>query len=144
MGRPWTFEQEFVVPAADIDRQGHVNNVVYLRYAQDAAVAHWEAAVPPEDRQGLAWVVRRHEIDYLRPAHEGDALVARTWIGEVGAASMDRLVEIRRAAGGEVLARVRTVWVAVDAGTMRPRRIAPGIRDRFLEPDEAPGGADPA
>ncbi|WP_205678752.1 acyl-CoA thioesterase [Aquisphaera insulae] len=144
MEGPWIYEREFVVAAGDIDRQGHVNNVVYLKYAQDAAVAHWKAAVPPENRGDLDWVVRRHEIDYLRPAHEGDALVARTWIGDVGAASMDRFVEIRQAAGGEIVARVRTVWVAVDSRTMRLRRITPDLRTRFLRKEADAGEAGPA
>ncbi|MDQ3314002.1 MAG: acyl-CoA thioesterase [Verrucomicrobiota bacterium] len=52
------------VAAQDIDGQGHVNNVVYLRWAQDVAVAHWEALAPAEDQTATGWVVLRHEIDY--------------------------------------------------------------------------------
>ena len=56
MSRPIVFEHKFVVSPSDIDQLGHVNNVVYLRYAQDAAVAHWHAAVrlgtPAESRVG--------------------------------------------------------------------------------------------
>ena len=47
MGRPRVFEHAFMVAPKDIDRLGHVNNVVYLRYAQDAAVAHWYSVVEP-------------------------------------------------------------------------------------------------
>ena len=76
MGRPRVFEHAFKVAPKDIDRLGHVNNVVYLRYAQDAAVAHWNSVVDQEHRESLVWVVRRHEIDYLKPAVESDELVA--------------------------------------------------------------------
>src|SRR5580765_5546109 len=38
------FSHSFRVQAADIDEQGHVNNVVYLRWIQDVAVAHWRKA----------------------------------------------------------------------------------------------------
>ena len=50
------------VPDADIDPQGHVNNVAFVRYVQDAAVAHWRAVAPADVRAAVAWVVRRHEI----------------------------------------------------------------------------------
>ena len=80
MSHPRVFEHAFQVSREDIDRLGHVNNVVYLRYAQDAAVAHWYAVVDQEHRDSMVWVVRRHEIDYLKPALENDELVARTWV----------------------------------------------------------------
>ena len=65
----------------DNDVYGHVNNVVYLRYTQDAAVAHWHAAAGSEYVESMSWVVRRHEIDYLQPAFDGDDLLTRTWVG---------------------------------------------------------------
>ncbi len=52
------------VASGDIDGQSHVNNVVYLRWPQDVAVAHWEALAPDEDQVTTGWVVLRHEIDY--------------------------------------------------------------------------------
>ena len=80
MGQPRVFEHALKVSPKDIDRLGHVNNVVYLRYAQDAAVAHWYSVVDQEHRDSLVWVVRRHEVDYLKPAVENDAsATARSW-----------------------------------------------------------------
>ncbi|MGO9469687.1 MAG: hypothetical protein ACLQVF_36755 [Isosphaeraceae bacterium] len=38
MGQPAVFEHPFRVSSEDIDLLGHVNNVVYLRYTQDAAL----------------------------------------------------------------------------------------------------------
>lgn len=118
----------FTVPVAvrdgDIDRQGHVNNVAFVRYVQDAAVAHWEAVAPAELRAGYTWVVRRHEVEYLRPGLPGDELVARTWVGEASGATWERFTEVARA-GGPVLATARTVWVLLDAATGRPRRVDP-------------------
>lgn len=124
-------EHAFRVAEADIDRLGHVNNVVYLRYAQDAAVAHWRAAVPAEERDGLIWVVRRHEIDYLKPAVADDELTARTWVGAATGATLERFIEIHRPRDGELLARVRSVWVALDPATMRPRRVTEAILGCF-------------
>ncbi len=36
---------------ADLDLLGHVNNVVYVRWMQDVAAAHWEAAAPAALRE---------------------------------------------------------------------------------------------
>ncbi len=135
MSQAGVFEHALRVSPADIDQLGHVNNVVYLRYAQDAAVAHWYAVVDVEHRDSMVWVVRRHEIDYLKPALENDELVARTWVGAPSGATLERFVEIRRSRDGETLASVRSVWVALDAKTLRPRRVTVQLRS-FLERGE--------
>ena len=43
------YEIELDVMPADIDQLGHVNNVVYLRWVQDAAVAHWTAVATEQE-----------------------------------------------------------------------------------------------
>jgi acyl-CoA thioester hydrolase len=111
------------VVADDFDQLGHVNNVAFLRYVQDAAVAHWQAAAPSELQRQFLWVVRRHEIEYLKPGLPGDELAARTWVGEPAGARWDRFTEIVRAADGQVLVQARTEWVLLDAETGRPRRV---------------------
>ena len=75
------FEMRITIDPGDIDQMGHVNNVVYLRWVQDVAVAHWLAAAPTVDLDKLLWVVIRHEIDYKQPAFLGDEIIARTWVG---------------------------------------------------------------
>ncbi len=135
MRQPRVFEHEFRVAPEDIDRLGHVNNVVYLRYAQEAATAHWYAAVSQEHQDSLVWVVRRHEIDYLKPALENDQLLARTWVGAASGATLERFIQIRRSGGGELLASVRSIWVALDKKTLRPRRVTEELRS-FFELDE--------
>lgn len=139
MAEPAVYEHPITVEAADIDRMGHVNNVVYLRYAQDAAVAHWYASATAEHVEALVWVARRHEIDYLKPAFEGEQLVARTWVGAPDGATLERFVEIVRPADGRTIAKVRTVWVALDAETRRPRRVP---RDLAAPSETGPKAAE--
>jgi hypothetical protein len=55
----------------DIDGLGHVNDVAYLRWVQDVAVAHWKAIASISDQAKLWWGVVRHEIDYNHPAYFG-------------------------------------------------------------------------
>lgn len=120
------------VPDADIDRQGHVNNVAFVRYVQDAAVAHWTSAAPAEVQAAVTWVVRRHEIEYLRPAFAGEELVLRTWVGEPSGATWERFTEVLRAGEEKPLVTARTVWVLLDATTGRPRRVDPALVAHFL------------
>ncbi|HEX5634959.1 MAG TPA: thioesterase family protein [Gemmatimonadales bacterium] len=124
-------DEPLTVQPGDIDALGHVNNTVYLRWVQDAAVAHWRARAPAAAQQQVLWVVLRHEIDYLRPALAGDALVARTWIGTAEGLSFERHTRIVRPADGRTLARARTLWCPVDAASGRPRRVSAALRDLF-------------
>jgi acyl-CoA thioester hydrolase len=126
-----TFELPILVHPADIDLLGHVNNVVYLRWMQDAATAHWETVAPASLKAEVIWVVTRHEIDYKAPAFVCDELVARTWVGEPSGATWERFVEIRRADDDKLLARGRSIYAALDRNTGRPRRVDPALRAPF-------------
>ena len=132
-----TFTLAVRVPDADIDPQRHVNNVAFVRYVQEVAAAHWLAAAPADIRAAFAWVVRRHEIDYLKPGRPGDELLLRTWVGEPSGATWERFTEVTRPADAQVLVKARTVWVLLDAATGRPRRVDP----RMVESLTGTGGA---
>jgi acyl-CoA thioester hydrolase len=125
------FSLPVTVTPADIDGLGHVNNVVYLRWMQDAATAHWETVAPASLKAEVIWVVTRHEIDYKAPAFVGDELVARTWVGEPSGATWERFIEIRRATDDKLLARGRSIYAALDRTTGRPRRVDPALRAPF-------------
>jgi hypothetical protein len=70
------FRLTFEPTAADIDENGHVNNVVYLRWAQDMGIAHWRSLAPPDAQATWAWIALRHEIDYRRELKLGEAAQA--------------------------------------------------------------------
>ncbi len=125
------FDHPVRVVEGDIDANGHANNVAYLRWVQDAAVAHWFAAVAPDLAAAITWAVVRHEIDYRRPALLGDALVARTWVGAMTAATCERFCRVIRPRDGQILAQSRTTWCVFDPATGRPRRIDPRLRAAF-------------
>ena len=98
---------------------------------------------------GGFFIARRHEIDFLAPAFEGDILRIRTWIEEVGGARAVRRYDIRRVASGpgnlpadglvaddpgdgDVIVRARTEWVYVDP-TGKPRRMPVELLDWFSD-----------
>lgn len=124
------FEVDVQIHPGDVDGMGHVNNIVYVRWIQDVALAHWAAAAPAEAQASMTWVVLRHEIDYLRAALPGDAVRARTWIGQAQALRYERHTQIVRG-DGAVLARARTLWCPVDTATGRPKRVPPEVRAAF-------------
>jgi acyl-CoA thioester hydrolase len=128
---PTMFTLPLRVEEADIDENNHVNNIVYLRWVQEVATAHWYAAATEQQQADYAWVVLRHEIDYKRPALLGEELEARTHVGEASGAKFERFVEIWRLPDNQLLARARSVWAALDSHTGRPRRVEAALRERF-------------
>jgi len=128
---PEVFELPIQIEPADIDELGHVNNVTYVRWVQDAAVAHWRARAPAADQAKLFWVVLRHEIDYKQPARLGDAIIARTWVGAASRLKFERHTEVVREADGRLLAKARTLWCPIDSATGRPSPVSPEVRASF-------------
>lgn len=124
--------------ASDIDEQGHVNNLVYLRWVQDAAASHWRVLATLTELAGIAWVVLRQEIDYLRAALGGDRISLRTWVGTAPRMTFERHTEIVRSRDGQVLAKARTLWCPIDSRTGRWRGIGPGLRERVAIPAGEP------
>jgi acyl-CoA thioester hydrolase len=131
------FELRISVEPDDIDRLGHVNNIVYLRWAQDAAVAHWEAAASPEDQAAVACVAVRHEIDYKAPAFLGDEILVRTWVGSATAITFERHTEMRRVSDQKLLSRARTLWCPINRETGRPQRVSAELRVQFSTSTES-------
>jgi acyl-CoA thioester hydrolase len=117
------FSHSLKVSEQDIDTLGHVNNVVYLRYVQEVATAHWRHVASAALQEKYMWVVLRHEIDYLRPAFLNDEISGYTWVGEHQGAKFIRFVYLYHAGTGQVLAEAKTTWCLLDAATMRPKRI---------------------
>ena len=131
MNRP-RFELNFTARPEHIDELGHVNNAVWVQWIQQIAVTHWEAVADRAHRDAYFWVVVRHEIDYLRAAHEDDRITARTWVGEAPrGARFDRFVEFT-GADGKACVRARTQWAIVDKASGRPIRVPPEVIAPFI------------
>ena len=121
--KPAKFSHSIRVLQEDIDILGHVNNVVYLRWVQEVAAAHWNHAATENLKKLYLWVVLRHEIDYLRPAFLTDQIQGFTWVGAYQGAKFDRFVTLYRAGSDQLLASAKTTWCLLDATTLRPKRI---------------------
>ncbi len=125
------FSLAFTPGPADFDENGHVNNVVYVRWIQDIATAHWRARMDGEAETGRwTWVVLRHEIDYRRPLLPGEAARARTWVGEHRGPRFIRFVRID-GPDGEMCAQAVTEWCLIDAASGRPSRVTSAMVEAF-------------
>ena len=98
----------------DLDAFGHVNNAVYLTYAQEARFA-WSGI--------LEMVVARAEVDFIAPIYDGDTFLdIELWVSAIGNSSFTMTYELKMK--GEVVARVKTVQVTVDMSTKKSAPIS--------------------
>ena len=131
MTRP-IFELTFTAASEHIDELGHVNNAVWVQWVQQVAVAHWHSLADAAHDTAYFWVVVRHEIDYLRAAHEGDRVVARTWVGDAPqGARFERFVEFT-GADGKTCVRAKTIWAIIDKAAGRPVRVPREVIAPFI------------
>lgn len=131
MSIPKIYSHPISVKKEDLDELNHVNNVVYLSYLQEAAISHWYSTAPKEIAEAIRWVVRKHEIEYFKPAHETDQLTVNTWVSNFTQISSERHYEIKR--GEELLVKASTLWIALDAKKMKPTRIPISEIKSFFE-----------
>jgi len=113
----------------DLDAFGHVNNAVYLTYAQEARFA-WSGI--------LEMVVARAEVDFIAPIYDGDTFLdIELWVSAIGNSSFTMTYEIKLK--GELVARVKTVQVTVDMKTKKSQPIGDDQRaflTKYLETEK--------
>jgi acyl-CoA thioester hydrolase len=125
------YEFKIDVTGQDVDRNGHVNNVVYIQWMQDAAIAHARVSGCTKASQavGATWVVRTHHIEYLSPLFVGDKVTVFTWPANFQRVRSTRKYKFVRGNDGAVIARAETDWVFVNVKTGRPQSIPDEVRN---------------
>lgn len=135
------FRYRLIIPGDVIDENGHVNNVAYVQWMQDAAVRHFDSlggtALMLE--AGATWVVRSHHIEYLSPAFAGEEIEARTWIANARRVRSLRKYEFVRVSDQKILVKGETDWVFVDVRDGRPASIPEHIASIFPIIEDTPG-----
>ncbi len=128
------------VRSYELDANGHVNNSIYLAYAEEVATQHAEElgfGRAWSNQQGGAWVVRRHEITYHRPAVYGDELELSTCVEHMKGARGVRRTSMRLP-DGSLVAEVLTEWAWVHLRDGRPTRIPQDAVNAFATHETAP------
>ena len=117
----------------EMDALGHVNNAVYLNYAEECAIDHGEKVgfgIARMRELGGIFVVRRHEITYHHPAVAGDELAVTTLVTAMAGVRATRRTTIAKTADGKLVADAQTDWVWV-GNEGRPRRIPEEVLAAF-------------
>ena len=137
------FEALVAMRWQDMDAYGHVNNVQFLTYVEEARVEMFQAApLAGLDPVTSGVLVAASDIRYLKPLHHRHSPVPiDVWVTKVGAASFSLAYEVHDD-DGTVYARASSVMVPYDFVAERPRRLTPDERDwlgKYLELPEEPG-----
>ena len=127
------YRYELTVPEDAVDINGHVNNLEYLRWMQDAAILHSDSqgCTRITTAAGAIWVVRMHRVEYLRPAFAGEQIIILTWVSNFRRVQSLRKYRIIRVQDNAVLVEGETDWVFVDAKTGRLRSIPKDVILKF-------------
>lgn len=127
--RPFSFPVR--VYYEDTDAAGVVYYANYLKYIERART-EWLAALgfplaAFEREYGVAFVVRRVEIDFLQPARLNDALDVSVEAIEIGASRLVAAQRVRR--GAIPIAAARVVLACIDTTRWRPVRMPKPLID---------------
>lgn len=106
----------------DLDAFGHVNNVTFVEYLQEARV-DWAHAFGASPKQGQVGAVVAHQsIDYLRPLpFRTQPVDVVMWVTAIRRTSYDVAYEVRDAE--TVFARATGTYVGYDLVAQVPRRL---------------------
>lgn len=129
---PLIFTARWPVRTYEVDRQGHVNNAVYLNYAEELSAQHSEHLGYGEawaTAQGGAWVIRRNEVTYFSPARFGDMLELTVRVELVKGARGQRRTTIKVLPEGRLVAEIFTEWVWVRGSDGRPSPVPQQLVD---------------
>jgi acyl-CoA thioester hydrolase len=131
---PGKFDMNICVAWQDLDSEQHVNNAVYLSYIEECGMQVIAAHGWPITRmisEDFAILIRKHQIQYRRPAYLNDELTISTWVSNVRLSTATRHSKIQRKSDGEELATVHSlgIWVNLDSG--KPMRIPKKLLSDF-------------
>jgi acyl-CoA thioester hydrolase len=117
---------------SDVDVYGHVNNVKYFEYYQEARIA-FLASLAGGDLDSIRQVVARIDVDYRRPIlFRPEPYAVQTWVTRIGTTSYDlssRIVD--GPAGGELYSQADVTLVAFDLAAQRSRPLTDVERSRL-------------
>lgn len=158
---PAISKRTFRVRSYETDLYGHVNQVNYLRYMQEAAldasaeVGYDGAAY---DALGTLWLIHETEVEYFRALKFGDSVEVTTWVGDFRRVRSRRFYDMHLVGSGELAAKGSSDWIYLNRATQRPLAIPPEMviafapegadalppgerREKLVEPPPAPPGA---
>jgi acyl-CoA thioester hydrolase len=128
----------FRVRQYECDAYGHLNNVNYVRYLQEAIVEANASAgytLTRPSPAGWRWRTRRLDIEYHRPVRYGDTVELQVSAPGGAAGFVCRIGEFRLIGSGDLVAQAAVEAVPVDAASGQPVELPPTLSDE--QPDHA-------
>ena len=123
----------------DLDGFGHVNNAVYLTYAEEARDAFFKALLDRATVERL--VLRRVEADYLSPLRQEDgAVCVEVRLQRIGSSSIVTSERIVAQSDGRLAASLTSVAVHTSERAEAAEPLPPAAR-ALLEAELAAAGA---
>jgi len=124
--------ERFPIFWGDMDALGHVNNVTYFRYMEQARVAFFETIVPADELwKSVAMVVVNTTCDFRRPlVYPGDVEVSLA-IEAPRRSSVKTIYEMRLAGDPHLYAEGTAVVVFIDGLTQRATAIPAPVRQKL-------------
>jgi acyl-CoA thioester hydrolase len=138
---------------SDVDVYGHVNNVKYFEYYQEARIDFIRSLAGAREGSEELFdpasterqVVARIDVDYRRPIlFRPEPYLVETWVTRIGTSSYDLACRIVDAPGeqGTVYSDAQVRLVAFDVSTQRSRPLGDLERNRLLGMLEPAVGQD--
>jgi acyl-CoA thioester hydrolase len=118
---------------SDVDVYGHVNNVKYFEYFQEARIAFILSLAGGlfDNESSHRQVVARIDVDYKRPIlFRPEPYTVETWVTRIGTSSYSLASRIVDEAG-TVYSSAEVTLVAFDITTQRSRRLTDAERARL-------------
>ena len=127
------YSTKFRVPFGDVDMLGHVNNIRYLAYFENARIDHLFSIAGMGRFDEIGLIIAHAEIDYKSPAEFRDELRIDLRTASVGNSSWVYEYEVFNETKSRVVASGKTVQVAYDYETEKSIPIPNEFREKLLE-----------
>ena len=126
--------EAFRVRYYECDANGHLKNINYLRWMQEAAFGA-SAAVGYDfahySELDHLWLVRETDIEYIAPLEHGTEVQVKTWVADIRRAHSRRRYEFINTRTRQVAARASTDWVYVNSQTLHPVTVPEAMQSAF-------------
>ena len=113
----------------DIDALGHVNNAVFLSYAEMARLEYFRINLGVKDASDFPFILARAEVDFKKPLLLTDRAEVRLSVSRLGSSSWDFQYEVAGTDSEAIYAVIKTVQVAYDYSASKSVPIPEGLRE---------------
>ena len=106
------FEHEVLF--RDLDAMGHVNNVAFLSFMEDARMQYWKVLRKDYGLKGINFILAEITCRYLSPGYLGETLLIGIRARDLGNKSFKFEYRMEEKVSGRLVAEGRSVQVMYD------------------------------